>query len=169
MKLEATQLHAVKKITPPTIFEDFRGSHIEFYNRELYRKAGVEIDFIQDDIATSTRHVLRGLHGDEKTWKLVTCLYGKFYLVVLDMDPASPTYKKWEGFTLSDTNHQQILIPPKHANGHLVLSDTAIFCYKQSTFYDRASQFTISWNDPAYKIWWPIKSPILSRRDDGTV
>jgi len=168
MKVEATKLHGVKLITPPTMFEDFRGSYIEIYNRDLYREAGITTDFIQDDISTSTRHVLRGLHGDATTTKLVSCLSGKFYIVILDMDPSSPTYKQWEGFTLSDTNRLQLLIPPKHGNGHVVLSDSAIFHYKQNTQYDRSGQFTVLWNDPAYKIWWPIKNPILSRRDDGT-
>lgn len=167
LKVEQTTLHAVRLITPPTIFEDFRGSYIETYNRDLYRQAGITTDFIQDDISTSKRHVLRGLHGDQKTYKLVSCLYGRFYIVVLDMDPASPTYKKWESFTLSDQNRLQLLIPPKHGNGHLVLSETAIFHYKQNTTYDRAGQFTILWNDPEYKISWPIKDPILSRRDSG--
>lgn len=163
-----TKLASVKQITPPTNFEDFRGSYVEIYNRDIYREAGITVDFIQDDISTSSRHVLRGIHGDQSTWKLISCLYGKFYLVVVDMDPGSPTYRKWEGFTLSDTNRQQILIPPKHGNGHVVLSDQAIFHYKQNTQYDRAGQFTILWNDPAFDFWWPIKTPILSRRDDGT-
>jgi dTDP-4-dehydrorhamnose 3,5-epimerase len=169
MKIADTRLQAVKMITPPTIFEDFRGSYVEIYNRELYRQAGIDVDFIQDDISTSTRHVLRGIHGDNCTWKLVSCLYGKFYLLVVDMDANSPTYKRWEAFTLSDTNRVQILIPPLHGNGHVVLSDTAIFHYKQNTSYDRSSQFTILWNDPAFEFWWPVKQPILSRRDDGSI
>lgn len=168
MKISAPKLSRVRLIKPPTNFEDFRGSYVELYNSALYREAGIEIDFIQDDISTSTRNVLRGIHGDGETWKLISCLYGKFYLVVVDMDEASPTYRQWEGFTLSDTNRLQVLVPPKHGNGHVVLSDTAIFHYKQNTLYDRSGQFTILWNDPAFGIWWPIKNPILSLRDDGT-
>lgn len=154
-------------ITPPTNFEDFRGSYVEIYNEVIYREAGIDIAFMQDDISTSTKHVLRGIHGDAKTWKLISCLYGKFYLNVVDMDPASPTYKKWQGFTLSDSNRKQVLVPPLHGNGHVVLSDKAIFHYKQNTQYDRAGQFTILWDDPEFDFWWPIKSPILSRRDEG--
>ena len=167
MKVEATKLNAVKLITPPTIFEDFRGSYVETYNLEVYKKSGISVDFIQDDISTSKKDVLRGIHGDQKTWKLVSCHYGSFYLVVLDMDPTSSTYKQWESFTLSDENRLQVLIPPKHGNGHLVLSDKAIFHYKQNTTYDRAGQFTVLWNDPEYKIKWPIKNPIVSARDGG--
>lgn len=168
LEVKKTSLEQVKVIVPPTNFEDFRGSYVELYNKELYQQAGIAIDFLQDDISTSTRHVLRGLHGDGHTWKLVSCLHGKFYLVVVDMDENSPTYRRWEGFTLSDTNRLQVLIPPKHGNGHVVMSDSAIFHYKQTSLYDRSSQFTILWDDPEFKFWWPVKDPILSRRDDGS-
>ncbi len=133
MKVENTSLQNVKLITPPTIFEDFRGSYVETYNRDLYHQAGITTDFIQDDISISTRHVLRGIHGDEKTCKLVSCLYGSFYIVVLDMELDSSTYKKWEGFTLSDTNRLQLLIPPRHGNGHVVLKRCRYFSITNKT------------------------------------
>lgn len=167
MKVADTPLHKVKLIEPPTNYEDFRGSYVELYNRALYREAGIAQEFVQDDISTSTRHVLRGIHGDDKTWKLVSCLHGRFYLVVLDLDETSPTCGRWTSFTLSDANRLQVLIPPRHGNGHLVMSDTAIFHYKQTTEYDRASQFTVLWNDPRYQIFWPVATPILSPRDQG--
>ncbi len=165
LQVRDTPLAKVKLITPPTVFEDFRGSYVETYNRDIYRAAGIDQDFLQDDISTSTRHVLRGIHGDGQTWKLVSCLFGKFYLVVLDQDEDSPTCGNWTSFTLSDTNRLQVLIPPKHGNGHLVMSDVAIFHYKQTSHYDRAGQFTVLWNDPRYRIFWPIDTPILSVRD----
>lgn len=167
MDVSKTALDGVLLITPPTIFEDFRGQYVEIYNRVLYNEAGIAVDFIQDDISMSTRHVLRGIHGDGGTWKLVSCLHGKFYLVVVNNDPDSPQYRKWTSFTLSERNRQQVLIPPKFGNGHVVLSDSAIFHYKQNTQYDRAGQFTILWNDPSYDFWWPINDPIVSRRDQG--
>lgn len=167
MDVGKTALDGVLLITPPTIFEDFRGQYVEIYNRTLYNEAGIAVDFIQDDISMSTRHVLRGIHGDGGTWKLVSCLSGKFYLVVVNNDPDSPQYRKWTSFTLSERNRQQVLIPPKFGNGHVVLSDSAIFHYKQNTQYDRAGQFTILWNDPSYDFWWPIADPIVSRRDQG--
>ena len=167
MQVQETKLTGVKLITPPTIFEDFRGSYVEIYNQEIYHAAGIDMSFMQDDISTSSLHVLRGIHGDNKTWKLVSCLYGKFYLNVIDMNPVSPTYNKWQGFTLSDSNRNQVLIPPMHGNGHVVMSNKAIFHYKQSTHYDRAGQFTIRWDDPEFNFWWPIDQPILSRRDAG--
>jgi len=167
MLIEPTNLDGVKLITPPTNFEDFRGSYIEIYNQRAYHQAGLKEAFIQDDISTSRKNVLRGVHGDATTWKLISCLYGAFYLVVVNNDPSSLEFKKWEAFTLSDQNRKQILIPPKFGNGHLVLTDIAIFHYKQTTEYDRSGQFTIIWNDPDYGLWWPVKQPILSIRDSG--
>ena len=167
MDIKPTRLAGVRLITPPTVFEDFRGSYIELYNDRLYREAGVDVTFVQEDISVSTRHVLRGIHGDAETWKLVSCLHGKFYLVVVNWDERSPQYRQWETFVLSDQNRQQVLIPPRFGNGHLVLSESAIFHYKQSTYYNRAGQFTVLWNDPGLNIWWPVNDPILSRRDAG--
>ena len=133
----------------------------------MYKKHGITQNFIQDDISTSKHNVLRGIHGDAITSKLVTCLYGEFYLVVVNNDQNSSQFKKWQSFYLSDVNRKQILIPPKFGNGHLVISNFAIFHYKQTTEYNREGQFTIMWNDPEYNIEWPTKKPILSKRDSG--
>jgi len=167
MDVKQTRLDGVRLITPPTNFEDFRGTYVELYNEELYRQAGIDVTFVQDDISTSSRHVLRGIHGDAETWKLISCLHGRFYLAVVNYDERSPQYRQWDAFTLSDQNRLQVLVPPRFGNGHLVLSDTAIFHYKQSTYYDRAAQFTIAWNDPVVGIWWPVREPVVSRRDQG--
>jgi len=167
LQVETTRLEGVRVISPPTNFEDFRGSYVELYNKELFHKAGITQDFIQDDISTSSKHVLRGIHGDQDTWKLVSCLEGSFYLLVVNQDESSTQFGKWESFTLSDRNRLQVLIPPKFGNGHVVLSDSAIFHYKQTTTYNRASQFTILWNDPKFDFWWPVMNPILSQRDSG--
>jgi dTDP-4-dehydrorhamnose 3,5-epimerase len=165
MQVETTKLEGVLLIRPPTVFEDFRGTYVETYNERLYRDTGIDVTFVQDDISVSSRHVLRGVHGDAETWKLVSCLHGRFYLVVVNGDKESKNYGKWQGFTLSEDNRQQVLIPPKHGNGHVVMSEQAIFHYKQSTYYNPKGQFTIVWNDPAFNIWWPVKEPIISQRD----
>ncbi len=166
MEVSKTKLDGVLLIKPPTIFEDFRGIYVETYNEKLYTEAGIKVKFVQDDIAVSSQNVLRGMHGDGETWKLVSCLDGKFYLVVVNWDDASPQFGKWESFVLSDQNRLQVLVPPKFGNGHLVLSEQTIFHYKQSTYYNRAGQFTLLWNDPRLNIWWPIKNPIVSKRDE---
>jgi dTDP-4-dehydrorhamnose 3,5-epimerase len=163
-----TKLDGVLLIKPPTIFEDFRGTYVEIYNEKLYKEAGIDVDFIQDDISVSAKDVLRGIHGDNKTWKLISCLYGKFYLVVVNWDKSSKQFRQWDSFVLSDSDRQQVLVPPKFGNGHLVLSEQAIFHYKQSTYYNRAGQFTLLWNDPEINILWPVKNPIVSKRDEGS-
>ncbi|MBI2870519.1 MAG: aldo/keto reductase [Candidatus Omnitrophica bacterium] len=168
LRVSPAQLDGVRVITPPTVFEDFRGTYVETYNEKLYREAGIDVHFVQDDISCSARHVLRGIHGDGETWKLVSCLAGEFYLVVVNQDKGSGQYGRWQSFILSEQNKLQVLIPPKFGNGHLVLSERAIFHYKQSTYYNRAGQFTLRWNDPKLKIRWPVQKPILSERDEGS-
>jgi len=167
LEVSKTNLDGVLSIIPATNFEDHRGKYLEIYNREIYNNAGLSQDFIQDDISTSHHNVLRGIHGDGKTWKLVSCLIGSIYLIVVNNINNSSQYRKWESFTLSENNYRQILIPPNFGNGHLVLSSSAIFHYKQTTNYDRNSQFTISWNDPKYNFIWPSSNPITSVRDTG--
>ncbi|MFH1137562.1 MAG: dTDP-4-dehydrorhamnose 3,5-epimerase [Pseudomonadota bacterium] len=162
---ESNKLAGVKFIQL-SAFEDHRGCYVETYNEQMYREQGIDVHFIQDDISVSSRHVLRGIHGDGETWKLISCLSGKFYMVVVNNDPDSDQYRSWEGFNLSDRNRMQVLVPPKFGNGHLVLSDSTIFHYKQNTYYNPAGQFTLRWNDPDLNIWWPIKTPVLSRRDE---
>ena len=164
MEVHETNLKGVLQVKLD-VFEDFRGEYVETYNEELYREHGIDVKFIQDDISVSSRHVLRGIHGDSTTWKLISCLHGRFYLLVLNADSHSEDFGKWQSFVLSDKNRMQVLVPPKHGNAHLVLSETAIFHYKQSTYYDRSKQFTYKWNDPRFNIWWPIDNPILSERD----
>jgi dTDP-4-dehydrorhamnose 3,5-epimerase len=166
MQVKKTKLDGVLLIEPPTMFEDFRGNYVELYNKDLYKDAGIDVDFVQDDISTSSRHVLRGIHGDKETWKLISCLYGRFYFVVVNFDESSPQYRQWQSFTLSDRNHLQVLVPPRHGNGHLVLTEFAIFHYKQSTNYNPQGQFTLKWDDSGLNIWWPLKSPVLSQRDE---
>ncbi len=166
MEVQNTELDGVKLIKLRT-FEDFRGEYVETFNEEAYRENGIDVKFIQDDISVSSRHVLRGIHGDAETWKLISCLHGRFYLVVVNNDRNSPQYRRWQGFTLSDANRNQVLVPPLFGNGHVVLTETAIFHYKQNTYYNPRGQFTIVWNDPTYGIWWPVKAPMLSRRDEA--
>lgn len=147
-------------------FEDHRGEYVETYNEELYRKNGIDITFVEDDVSVSSRNVLRGIHSDSETWKLISCLYGKLYLVVVDCDVDSGNFGEWQHFVLSDVNRLQVLVPPKHGVAHLVLTDKAIFHYKQSTYYDPARQSTYKWNEPRFSIWWPIENPVLSQRDE---
>ncbi|MBD1164747.1 dTDP-4-dehydrorhamnose 3,5-epimerase family protein [Pelagibacterales bacterium SAG-MED13] len=163
-KFKKTKLNGVFEVTQ-TEFKDFRGKYIEIYNKEFFTKKKKKINFVQDDISISKKNVLRGIHGDNKTWKLIRCIFGKILLVVVNNNPKASQYLKSQTFIVSDDNRKSILIPPKFGNGHLVLSKMCIFHYKQTTYYNFKSQFTLKWNDKRLKIKWPIKKPILSKRD----
>ncbi len=172
MKHQFSKIFPELAIIQPDIFYDYRGEYVETWNIENYkvfnRKSfdSSPIIFKQDDISTSAKHTLRGLHGDFKTWKLVQCVYGSLLQAVVDMRPDSETYLQHELFSINDKNRTQILIPPGFANGHLVISDYGVFCYKQSTLYEGVKdQFTVKWNDPKINIPWPITTPLLSSRD----
>lgn len=160
-------------IIKPDVFYDFRGEYVETFNIETYQfkdDDGQPIRFVEDDISMSRQHVLRGLHGDSKTWKLIQCLMGEFYYIVVDMRKQSPTYLNWEAFTLNEKNRMQVLVPAGCANGHLVMSDRCIFSYKQSQLYSgMQNQFTVRWNDPKLTIFWPVQHPILSERDSQAI
>ena len=166
MRIFDTKLQGVKKIRLES-FEDFRGSYLELYDSEKFRDlTGLDIEFIQDDISISKRNVLRGLHGDFNTVKLVTVLKGTGYALLADNRKDSPTYKKWQSFTLSDKNIEMLLLPPGIGNSILAMDDDIIYYYKQNTHFEEGQQFTIKWNDPEWNFWWPIKNPILSIRDE---
>ena len=105
-------------IIQPDIFYDYRGEYVETWNVENYKifdhivNNSKKIEFKQDDISTSVKHTLRGLHGDNKTWKLVSCIYGSLLQVVVDMRESSDTYLEYDMFSINDKNRKQILIPP---------------------------------------------------------
>jgi len=164
IKVEQTTLEGVVEIQLDS-FKDHRGEFVETYNEAVYKENGIDIHFIQDDISVSKKNVLRGIHGDDVTWKLVSSLHGKIFFVVVNCAAESENFGKWQSFILSDENRQQVLVPPGYGNAHLVLSDTAIFSYKQSAYYDRSRQFSYKWNNPEFNIEWPIRNPILSQRD----
>jgi len=171
IQVESTKLHGVYKITPET-HEDYRGIYRKIYDKACYNELLPDgMEFVEADISVSTQNTIRGIHGDFKTWKLVSCLYGKFYLVVVNWDKDSHEYKKWTSFTLSDRIGEQILIPAGYGNAHMVLSDVAIFHYAQSHTYQGTShQFFIPYNHPELNIFWPLtnRGIILSERDSNT-
>lgn len=164
MNIQATSLTGVYLIAPD-VHEDKRGNFYETYNQKEYFGAGLTADFIQDDISVSVRGVLKGMHGDAGTYKLVQCVYGSVYAVILNCDETSADFGKWQSFVLSAENKHQLYIPPMYGNGYYVLSDTAVYAYKQSTYYGDYPQFTYKWNDPRFNINWPDDTVIVSERD----
>tara|TARA_Y100000590_G_scaffold463594_1_gene630743 strand:+ start:2043 stop:2534 length:492 start_codon:yes stop_codon:yes gene_type:complete len=145
-------------------FKDHRGYYWSSWKKQHFKN----INFVHDKFSLSKKNVLRGLHGDNKTWKLISCPYGKLFLVVVNFEKKSKYYLKWKSWVLSHKNGLQILVPPNYANGHLCLSEKCLFHYKLSytgKYVDVKNQFSIKWNDPKLNISWGIKNPILSKRD----
>lgn len=154
------------KLIKPGAFEDFRGTYIETYDSFSYKnELGIDIEFIQDDVSTSHKHVIRGIHGDFATHKLVQCLHGSVYNVIVDMNKNSDTYRKWLGVVLNSANKYQLYIPAGFGNSILAMTEDVVYHYKQSTSFIPGRQFTLSWKDPELEIDWGIKHPLLSKRD----
>tara|TARA_R110000751_G_scaffold75211_1_gene151675 strand:- start:1307 stop:1825 length:519 start_codon:yes stop_codon:yes gene_type:complete len=152
-------------IFTPSVHYDVRGEIFSTFRENVFNKY-ITNPFVEDKISVSRKNVLRGLHGDSVTDKLVQCIEGDIYLVVVDWRKDSPTYKKWDSFVLNDKNRSQVLIPSGYLNGHLCLSDKCIFSYKQTSYYTgEHTQYSVSWDDESLDIFWPIKNPILSKRD----
>lgn len=162
--IEKTSLDGVF-IIKPSAHEDSRGNFYETYNEKDYKEAGLLANFVQDDVSKSVKGVLKGMHGDPGTYKLVQCVFGEVYAVIVNCDEKSPDFGKWESFILSDENKHQLYIPPMYGNGYYVLSDIAVYTYKQSTYYGDFKQFTYKWNDERFKIKWPGEVAIISERD----
>ena len=166
------------KIIQPSIYHEYRGMitttyHSDYYDRLLPANDRNEgLKFNHDRYSKSKINVLRGLHYDDKTWKLISCPHGKLYLVVLDLREKQPNYGKWESFIIGPETGTQVLIPPMFANGHYVMEDNSIFQYKlayQGEYYDDDKQGTVFWNDKRFNIDWPTENPILSKRDKPNV
>lgn len=163
MKIEKTFLPGVLILTPE-VFKDHRGQYINLWSYKT--PVGLDVVWREDDLSISKHGVIRGFHGDDSTYKLVSCLSGEIVVVVVCAKFDSPHYLKWEMFRLDEFNRKQIFIPPKHGLAHQVLSDCTLFWYKQSKIYMGAQhQFTINPLDPKLDVPWPIKNPILSERD----
>lgn len=165
MEISKTSLPGVL-LVKPDIYSDFRGTNVSIYNEQDYAAKGIPVKFVEDKISTSSKNVLRGIHGDPGTYKLITCLYGSVYLAVVNCDENSKDFGKWEAFTLKDAERLQVLVPPMYGNGHLVLSDYAVFHYKWSEYYHPEKQFRYRYDDPRFNIPWPVEKPVLSKRDE---
>ena len=154
----------------PTIFKDNRGYFMESYNKIHINKLLGNVNFIQDNESQSSKGVLRGLHFQNPPFtqaKLVRCLKGIVLDVALDLRKDSNTYGMFETNLLSAENKNQLFIPKGFAHGFVVLSETAIFCYKVDNYYNSDSESGILWNDPDLNIDWKIKEReiIVSKKD----
>ena len=150
-------------------FKDFRGKYIETFNINFYKETNLKAKFIQDDFSFSKKNVLRGFHGDSKTWKLFFCVKGKVQFAFINYDAQSKNYLDNESYVVDENSHVLFLVPPKHGTAHLVLSENAVINYKQTTFYGMYKQFSISYKSKCLNFKWKIKHPIVSQRDSNAL
>jgi dTDP-4-dehydrorhamnose 3,5-epimerase len=154
----------------PKVFGDPRGFFVETYRTDLFAKAGIKVDFVQDNHSGSQRGTLRGLHYQirQSQGKLVHAVVGELFDVAVDLRQNSPTFRRWVGMILSAENKRQLWIPPGFAHGFYVLSEWAEITYKATDYYAPQWERSILWSDPEIGIEWPLLSgsaPLLSARD----
>ena len=152
----------------PNVFEDSRGYFYELFNSEKYINAGLNFDFVQDNISKSQKDTVRGLHfqiGEWEQGKLCQVIIGKVLDVAVDIRPESKTFGKHYSVELSGDNHYQLWMPPGFAHGFSVLSEEAIFLYKCTNFYNNEFERAINYNDPKLNIDWKVGTPIVSDKD----
>jgi len=162
----------------PKVLGDDRGYFLESWNRRSFAEAlGIpeaELPrFVQDNQSRSSRGVLRGLHyqvAPEAQAKLVRCVAGEIFDVVVDLRRHSASFGQWSGARLSGTNHRQLWVPVGFAHGFLTLSDTADVLYKTVGYWSRTCERSLRWNDPAIGINWPVADlaglePLLNGKD----
>ena len=160
-KEEPLSLEGIYKIHLEN-FSDERGQITNLFDCEQFPQ------FKIDKLTKSTKNVLRGLHGDSNNDKLIYCLQGKIFLVVVNYDKSSPQYLKKVQIEMDENSNFAVFIPKNFLNGHYCLTDTCLFYYKWSESYvPPEKQFSILWNDKDLNINWPLleNKPILSERD----
>lgn len=166
MQIEKTKLRDVW-LVKPDVYTDFRGDYVMTFNKKLYEQFGFEV--VEQDISTSTKGVLRGIHYSPNCWKIYECMSGTMYYAIVNCDKEDPEFGRWESFIISDKNHCQIVKHPRYGAGFVAVTDCVLH-YMQSEYYnpDDPNQSTFKYNDERFKIWWPkiTPEPILSRRDE---
>lgn len=156
-------------VLEPRVHGDSRGFFFEGWNRERFSAQGLTMNFVQSNVSSSSRGVLRGLHYQwpRPQGKLVSVLEGEVYDVAVDIRVGSPTFGKWEAVVLSAGNKRQLWIPEGFAHGFAVLSDRALFHYLCTDIYVAEADASVRWNDADIAVDWPINSPQLSAKDES--
>ena len=151
-------------------FRDPRGSIWTSFDVDLASKIKQFTDhtFSHDKFAMNGKNVLRGIHGDDKSWKLVTVVNGCAFQVVVDCRKSSESFLRYTGFYLDSNRPTSVLVPPGYGNAFLSLKEETVYHYKLAypgEYNDASNQFTYKWNDSRIGVKWPTSNPILSERD----
>jgi dTDP-4-dehydrorhamnose 3,5-epimerase len=166
LKITPTDLPEVL-LVEPDVHHDARGFLFESWHAEKYADAGLDVEFVQDNHSRSQRGTLRGLHAQlaRPQGKLVRVSQGEIFDVAVDIRHGSPSFGRHVEVVLSAENFRQLWIPEGFAHGFCVVSETAELQYKCTDTYDPTSELTISWDDSAIGIEWPVENPLLSDKD----
>jgi dTDP-4-dehydrorhamnose 3,5-epimerase len=167
MKITPTALPDVV-LVEPRVFGDDRGFFMESWNARAFAAAGLVATFVQDNQSRSRRGVLRGLHYqiEHAQGKLVRCVVGEVFDVVVDLRRGSSSFGRSMGLTLSAENRRMLWVPPGFAHGFLTVSEHAEFLYKTTDYWYAEHERTLLWSDPALGIAWPIDGdPMLTPKD----
>ncbi len=171
MEVTETELKGLF-VLKPKVFEDERGYFFESYSKKLFKDAGLDLDFVQDNQSLSQKGVLRGMHFQNPPHaqgKLVRVITGAVLDVVVDIRKDSKTFGKWYGLELTEKNKWMMYVPPGFAHGFLTLENNTVFSYKCTNFYNKASEGCLLWNDKDVNINWNFDKPLLSAKDlEGT-
>lgn len=151
----------------PVVHGDRRGFFVETYRADLLRDLGIVDEFVQDNHSRSRRGVVRGMHFQPGMAKLIRCARGAIYDVLVDLRRGSPTFGRWEGVELNDSEHHQLYCPDGFAHGFCVLSEVADVVYMTSAYYDPAHESGFAYNDPQVAIAWPGGSELAASARDS--
>lgn len=166
-QIEGSKIIEGVMIVTPSIHFDERGSiWTSFIDEQINQLLPEGLCFKHDKFSKSKRNVLRGVHGDHKSWKLVTSVYGEILQVVVDLREGSPSYMKHEAFVINEQQQKLILIPPGIGNSYYAVESDVLYHYKlayDGIYIDAEEQFTAKWD--SLGIDWGGISPILSKRD----
>ncbi len=155
-------------VIEPRVFGDDRGFFFESFNRDRMAAEGLpQPAFVQGNVSSSVRGVLRGLHYQwpKPQGKYVSVVQGEVWDVAVDIRRGSPRFGQWTAVLLSAENKRHFWIPPGFAHGFVTLSEQAVFTYLCTATYDAQADAGIRWNDPALAIDWPVSDPVLSAKD----
>jgi dTDP-4-dehydrorhamnose 3,5-epimerase len=166
MKRLATRLKG-PILLEPVVHRDARGFFVETFRADQTRALGITDAFVQENHSRSSPGILRGLHfqGPPGQAKLVRCVRGEIFDVVVDIRQGSSTFGQWESFCLDDRRHLQLYVPVGFAHGFMAMTEADV-TYRVSTYYEPTAEFGIAWNDPDIAIGWPIRRFLVSDRDD---
>ena len=150
----------------PAVFGDERGFFLETYRRSTFEDIGIEIDLVQENHSRSGRGIVRGMHFQPGMSKLVRCVRGEIFDVLVDIRSGSPSFGRWEGFRLDDVNHHQVYCPEGFAHGFCVLSEVADVAYGCTTYYNPETEGGFRYDDPEVAIEWPAEVALIASARD---